>query len=171
MRKWIEVISFKIGFTKTEIKIILFLLCAFLLGLLVKHFKDTSNDSSYLEFDYSLQDSLFNAALGNIDLEDSVTVDTLEKRVASKNKLLDFGTSKTVKLEVPNKKSSPKVININTAGIAELTSLPGIGLKTAQNIIAFRKEKGNFAKSEQLLKIKGIGSAKLAKIRGYIKFE
>lgn len=171
MRKWIEVISFKIGFTKTEIKIILFLLCAFCLGLLVKHFKEASNNTNYLEFDYSLHDSLFNAAVGNIDLEDSVTVDTLEKRVASKNELLDFGTSKKSKAEITSKKSLPKVININTAGMVELTSLPGIGSKTAQNIIAFRKEKGNFTNAEQLLRIKGIGSAKLAKIREYIKFE
>lgn len=171
MRKWIEVISYKIGFTRTEIKIILFLLCAFFLGLLIKHFKDASNNTNYLEFDYSLQDSLFNAAVGNVDSEESDAVDTLEKRVASKNELLDFGTSKKSKTEIAKKKSLPGVININTAGIAELTSLPGIGSKTAQNIIAFRKEKGNFTKAEQLLRIKGIGSSKLAKIRAYIKFE
>ena len=68
MRKWIEVISYKIGFTKTETKIILFLLCAFFLGLLVKHFKEAGNNTNYLEFDYSQQDSLFNAAVGNIGL-------------------------------------------------------------------------------------------------------
>ena len=48
-------------------------------------------------------------------------------------------------------------ININTAGQAELESLPRIGPKVAQRIIEFRTQNGNFKKVEDIMKVKGIG--------------
>ena len=47
-------------------------------------------------------------------------------------------------------------IDINSASAAELAKLPGIGPSKAQAIVEFR-EKEPFAKSEDLLKVKGIG--------------
>ena len=48
-------------------------------------------------------------------------------------------------------------ININTAGQAELETLPGIGPVTAQKIIAYREEHGPFARIEDIEKVDGIG--------------
>lgn len=62
-------------------------------------------------------------------------------------------------------------ININTADMDELQMLPGIGEKTAENIIKYIKENGEFTKAEQLLEVKNIGEKTLEKIKPYIKFK
>lgn len=60
------------------------------------------------------------------------------------------------------------VIDINKATLDELTSIPGIGPVTAQRIIDFRKENGNFKTVDDLLKVKGIGEKLLDRIRARI---
>lgn len=57
------------------------------------------------------------------------------------------------------------IVNINTAGVSELCTLPGIGDVKAQAIIAFRQENGPFATIDDLVKVKGIGPKTLDKIR------
>ena len=58
-------------------------------------------------------------------------------------------------------------IDLNTATAAELEALPGIGPKTATSIIAGRP----YSSIEDLLRVKGIGEATLAKLRPYVKVE
>jgi competence protein ComEA len=50
-----------------------------------------------------------------------------------------------------------QVVHINQAGVAELSTLKGIGLKKAQAIVEFRQQNGKFQLVEDLLKVKGIG--------------
>lgn len=71
----------------------------------------------------------------------------------------------------PNTPKPSALININTCSAAELTSLPGIGPKTAELILAYRKENGGFARIEDLLLIKGIGPKKYDAIRNLITVE
>ncbi len=63
------------------------------------------------------------------------------------------------------------LVNINTASAAELETLPSIGPKTAEAIIAYRKEHGPFATVEALTDVKGIGPATLEKLRALITIE
>jgi competence protein ComEA len=60
------------------------------------------------------------------------------------------------------------IVNINTAGIAELITLNGIGEVTAQAIIDYRSINGDFVTTEQIMDVKGIGPAKFEAIREYI---
>lgn len=70
--------------------------------------------------------------------------------------------------EKPEITSAVNGVNINTAGIAELTTLPGIGPVYAQRIIDYRSEYGNFERAGDLLNIKGIGEKTLEKLKPYI---
>lgn len=59
-------------------------------------------------------------------------------------------------------------VNINRAGRAELTTLTGVGDKTADMIIKYRKEKGKFKSISDIKNIKGIGDAKYDKMKNHI---
>lgn len=60
-----------------------------------------------------------------------------------------------------------KKININTADLYELTSIPSVGEKTAQKIIDYR-EKKKFKKIEDIMNIEGIGENKFKNMKDYI---
>ena len=55
-------------------------------------------------------------------------------------------------------------ISLNTATVQELTTLTGVGEKTAQAIIAYRDTHGGFTSIDELQQVKGIGPAKFATI-------
>ena len=59
-------------------------------------------------------------------------------------------------------------ININTADVDALCTLPGIGPVIAQRIVDYRQQNGPFALVEDVTRVSGIGQATLAKIRDYI---
>jgi competence protein ComEA len=63
------------------------------------------------------------------------------------------------------------VVNVNTATATELEMLPGIGASRAQAVIAAREESGGFASLDELLEVKGIGEASLAKLRPHLVLE
>ena len=56
-------------------------------------------------------------------------------------------------------------ININTASFHELLLLPGVGEKTADEIIAYREENGDFSSVEDLQSVQGIGEKKMEALR------
>ncbi len=60
-------------------------------------------------------------------------------------------------------------INLNTATIAELDSIPGIGKVTAEKIIQFREQKGFFSSIEQLMEVDRIGETTFNKIKEYVE--
>ena len=55
-------------------------------------------------------------------------------------------------------------ININTATVAELESLPGIGPAKAEAIVKHREEHGSFKEAADLKQVKGIGDKVYEKI-------
>ncbi len=62
-------------------------------------------------------------------------------------------------------------LNVNVATAKELQSLPGIGEVTAARIIDYRKTNGKFVSLEDMMKVKGIGTKTLEKIRKRIVIE
>lgn len=62
---------------------------------------------------------------------------------------------------------SGKVV-LSTAGEAELDALPGVGPKTAQQIIAYREQHGPFRSVEELEDVPGIGPATVERLRDLV---
>ena len=61
-------------------------------------------------------------------------------------------------------------VRINSASVSELQQLPGIGPALAQRIVETRNS-GRFTSVEDLLRVPGIGKAKLAKLRDYVEVD
>jgi competence protein ComEA len=161
-------LSKKIGLTKTELKIISFLIAVFVIGLVYQMISQNQRETIYRNFDYSKEDAEFLNSGNDLILNNNEKSEN--KKVDYKQEVLDFNTRSFDKV---NKKSVPKEnsININSAKIEELINLPGIGQKTAKNIVEYRKRIKQFRNINELLNVKGIGKTKLNNIKNYIFIE
>ncbi len=63
------------------------------------------------------------------------------------------------------------VVNINTAGVEELTLLPRVGPAVAQRIVDHRGDNGPFSSIEDLLLVQGIGEKTFELIRPFVVLE
>lgn len=63
------------------------------------------------------------------------------------------------------------VVNVNIASVEELVLLPGIGESRAKAIVVLRENRGGFDSVDELVDVKGIGNAMLAKLRPYVSLE
>ena len=64
--------------------------------------------------------------------------------------------------------SSGAPINLNTATVAQLETLPGIGKSTAERILEYRQKNGGFKKVEDLMNVRGIGEKSFLKMKPLI---
>ena len=64
--------------------------------------------------------------------------------------------------------SGAGVVNINSATAAQLALLPGIGEKAAQRIVEYRARHGAFAKTADLMEVKGVGAKTFERLSPHI---
>ncbi|RLC97090.1 MAG: competence protein ComE [Chloroflexi bacterium] len=60
-------------------------------------------------------------------------------------------------------------VNINTASVAELEGIPGIGPSKAESIVKYRDDNGKFQKAGDIVLVKGIGDKLFKKISSEIE--
>ena len=63
------------------------------------------------------------------------------------------------------KASATSPINLNTATVGQLETLPGIGKSTAERILEYRDKSGGFKKVEDLMNVRGIGEKSFLKLK------
>lgn len=80
------------------------------------------------------------------------------------------GKSSSAKAGSGKKNNQMPRVRINSASASELQQLPGIGPALAQRIVETRKG-GRFTSADDLLRVPGIGKAKLAKLRDYVEVD
>ena len=56
-------------------------------------------------------------------------------------------------------------LNLNSASVAQLEALPGIGRATAERIVEYRQKNGGFKKAEDLMNVRGIGEKNFLKLK------
>jgi len=59
-------------------------------------------------------------------------------------------------------------VNLNAATLAQLQTLPGVGVSTAQRIVDYRQKNGAFKKVEELMNVKGLGEKSFLKLKPYL---
>jgi competence protein ComEA len=77
--------------------------------------------------------------------------------------LLVSGTAMAAGKPAPTAK-----VNLNTASVEQLTTLPGVGPKLAARIVEYRQKSGAFRSTEELINVKGIGEKSFAKIETWL---
>lgn len=168
-----------IGFTKNETRVVLLIIFVLIVGAGIKYYKYlfTGDNSKY---DYSKSDeefrkltdearkrefsSIINDSLKNGD-EEKISQEMQHEQDSLES------IEKEPKISKKELKLREKSINLNTAGIDELVSLPGIGQSTAEKIIEYRNRKGKFKSIQEIMNVKGIGEKKFEKIKTYLIIE
>lgn len=64
--------------------------------------------------------------------------------------------------------AAARAVDVNTADVAELERLPGVGPALAGRIVEERSRRGAFASPEELQRVPGIGPALARRLRGYV---
>lgn len=100
------------------------------------------------------------------------TNSTQRKKAQAKSGLGESasGKSGSAKAGSGRNGSMMQIVRINSASAGELQQLPGIGPALAQRIVETRS-RGRFTSTEDLLRVPGIGKAKLAKLRAYVEVD
>jgi competence protein ComEA len=132
------------GFTRNELKVILFLAGALLIGAGLRWALSSSRPAPASGFDYAAADRDF----------------------AERSRP---PTSGTPARPTPSTPSRTPAVNVNTAGREELMRLPGIGGVYADRILRYRREHGPFATVDDLDAVKGIGKKTLERLRPYVR--
>lgn len=89
----------------------------------------------------------------------------------------DTGTTPEGPAPCAPKQRRPKVrvvldgkVNLNTADAQLLNMLPGVGMASAERIIA-RRERRPFRRPEELVRVKGFGARRFQRVRPYVSVE
>ena len=98
-------------------------------------------------------------------------IDTTTKRAIVGLVLVVLAAALLMSPEQAVAQEAVKKVNINTATLAELQTLPRIGPAIAQRIIDFREQNGKFTKITDLLKVKGIGEKTFEGLKDLITVE
>ncbi len=85
--------------------------------------------------------------------------------VTAFNQILEDNTHYTIPFATAK---TNRRVNINTAGIKELESIPYIGEVKAQRIMDYRNNHGAFSSVNELQQITGIGAVTIERIRQYV---
>lgn len=69
------------------------------------------------------------------------------------------------KAEAPAQPTALEKVNLNTATVEQLQSIPGIGPAIATRVVEYRTKVGKFSKVEDILNVKGIGEKMFDKVK------
>lgn len=107
-------------------------------------------------------------AAGGLTADAEPNYVNLAARVSDGEKLYFPTCQEAEQLAADESRAADGLVNINTADLDKLCTLPGIGASRAQDIIDYREANGAFQKAEDIMNVAGIKSAVYEKLRGRI---
>jgi len=174
MKDFMKVLSNVFSFTKSEVRVIIFISAVISAGYIVKFYGSLTGESDKGTYDYSEYDNEFRERSLKIYADDNKKRDTSSsgerelygKLTAAEKTLIQ---KKETEAADGSEGTADFTIDINTAGADELTELPGIGESIAERILEYREANKRFASVKDLMKVKGIGRKKFEKIKKFVK--
>lgn len=115
-----------------------------------------------------VQEFVFDDEMPIFETDKKEDASSRDAMLASQNNTVQ--TTKNAQSRTPRTaENAPLEVNINTAGLNELTKLTGIGPAMAQRIIDYRNEHGKFEKIEDIKKVRGIGEARFNAMKDFLR--
>lgn len=159
--------------TKSEIYVASILLFGLIIGVTASNFKNDHTKNIIISgslFDSLKQEQILAANFDNYSTNKAIenSEETFQNNNLNDTIVTNYN-AKTNYNERSKKltSGSNKTINLNIAMKSELMQLPGVGEKTAEAIIEWRKTR-KFNRPSDILNIKGIGPAKFNKMKEFI---
>ena len=151
MWKRILATAHRLGFTRNETLVLLFLVAVILVGSLIPELRPADDrGATDIRVAYTSADSVF---------AERSRAEFAEARESESPDVVPSGSDRR------------ELVNLNAATARQLMSLPGIGPVTADRILEYREAHGPFRTVDELIKVKSIGEKKLQRIRHFITIE
>ncbi len=148
-------------FTPSQRKALLFVIVFFAAATAFRLIRQVTNPEQV--YDFSSFEKKFYTRL-----------DSLQEQAQRDSASTAESVAQTAEQAVLSPHSAPsfqKPININTATMYELITLPRIGPKMAQRIIDYRREHGPFLAKKEITNVKGIGPKTYERLKHLISVE
>jgi len=152
-----------LNFTRQERVVVYFLVVTLGIGGILKYFRDRQLDDTLKPSRFYEEEQEFKELAGRINHGELMLNDSLELLVENTNEFTIADSSGVVR--------GLKIISINTAGVEELTSLPGIGPVLAERIRTYIEENGPFKSKKEITLVKGVGDKLYARIQDLVTTE
>lgn len=150
-----------LNFTRQERIVIYFLVATLGVGAVLRLVRNQRLEKKLTPNRFYVEEQQFSKTAEQINSDSLQFVDIT-------NSNSDADTSDFSVKDVP---IETKIININTAGINELTELPGIGPALAKRIRAYTDLNGPFKNKSDIILVKGIGEKLYTRIEGLVTTE
>ena len=127
-----------------------------------------NSDTSLINLAKKVTDEMVIIIYTKDEVKNSNIVNTVIKTVEKECICPNIQNDGCINDEITDNIGESKLVNINTASLEELLTLPGIGESKAKAIIKYRTENDNFKTIDEILNVDGIGQKLYEEIKAYI---
>lgn len=122
----------------------------------------SDSNTRYINLSMKLEDEMVVIVYSNQDIEASKEENFITKYIKEECNCPVVTNDSCIN------KNNSDLININSAGVEELTHLTGVGESRAQSIIDYRETNGLFNSIEDIMNVSGIGESAFNKFKDNI---